>query len=420
MTDRTSSSARYLSLSQACLINPKKSELRSPSKDLPVSFVPMAAVDEQFGCIVDTETRPFGEVEKGFSYFREGDVLLAKITPCMENGKAAIARGLVNGIGFGSTEFHVLRPREGILPEWVYYFVRSNSFRTEAAGRMTGSVGQQRVPISFLEEKTIPIPSIEEQRRTIALLQEVEGTRRARATAEERTNQLTQAIFLEMFGDPSDLSAMKWPSCRTDSFTEVSYGLATRLDDSVTAEQGTRIITISNVKLNGSIDTGIEKYSLADAVTRKKAQLNMHDLLFNWRNGSEEHIGKTAIWEGQLPGEVLHVSFLLRLRADRTKVNPYYLWALLNILRSSGFFRRGARMNINKKFNASELSALELPVPPIDRQNTFAAAIEEVRSLQQKQTESRQQLDQLFESLLAETFSAQLDSKQQKCTAGSR
>jgi len=321
--DRTLSSARYLSLSQACFINPKKSELRLPSKDLPVSFVPMAAVDEQFGCIVDSEARPLGEVQKGFTYFREGDVLLAKITPCMENGKAAIARGLVNGIGFGSTEFHVLRPKEGVLPEWVYYFVRSSTFRAEAATRMTGSAGQQRVPVSFLEEKTIPIPSVEEQHRIIRLLQQADSARRTRAKTDERTNQLTQAIFLEMFGDPA-VNPRGWPITTLGDLGETGqYGLnAAALPQGAT---GVRFIRITDIDKFGRLGRAEPAYVSADTPNVEDYELKEGDIVIA-RSGATA--GKSYLHKS-LPFQAVFASYLIRFAINPAKALPIFVAAFL-------------------------------------------------------------------------------------------
>lgn len=154
-------------LSEVVDLNPRldKSSYRD---DLEVSFVPMAAVEAGSGRMEVSQTKYFATVKKGYTPFREGDVLFAKITPCMENGKMAVVPKLSNGLGFGSTEFHVLRPHQGIDPRYVYYFVSSQGFRREAAHRMTGAVGQKRVPKSFLEEATIPVPHFDDQQRIVA------------------------------------------------------------------------------------------------------------------------------------------------------------------------------------------------------------------------------------------------------------
>lgn len=161
-------------LSEVCEINPRRpaSLLKLPD-EYPVTFVPMPAVEQFGGTISSPETRPFGEVRKGFTYFGEGDVIFAKITPCMQNGKSAIARGLVNQLGFGSTEFHVIRPNpDCVLAEWVWHFVRQGPYRQEATHHFQGAVGQQRVPSSYLESTSIPLPSIPEQHRIVGRIKE--------------------------------------------------------------------------------------------------------------------------------------------------------------------------------------------------------------------------------------------------------
>ena len=128
----------------------------------------MPAVNADLGAIINPEIKPYLEVQNGFTSFRDGDVIMAKITPCMENGKAAIVHGMKNGIGFGSTEFHVMRSRGEILPEYLYYYIRQESFRNEARSHFTGSVGQKRVPADFIKQSIIPLPPLAEQQRIVA------------------------------------------------------------------------------------------------------------------------------------------------------------------------------------------------------------------------------------------------------------
>lgn len=160
--------------SDVCQINPRRPQIRREANTA-TSFVPMAAVDENTGSIVDLQVKPYSEVRTGFTYFEENDVLFAKITPSMQNGKAAIARGLIDGFGFGSTEFHVFKANHGILPEWIYHYIRRTHFRKEAMQRFRGAAGQQRVPQEFLERHIIPVPfpndpekSITTQKRLVA------------------------------------------------------------------------------------------------------------------------------------------------------------------------------------------------------------------------------------------------------------
>jgi restriction endonuclease S subunit len=158
---------KVVPLREAVAVNPKL-DRSGLTDDLQVSFVPMAAVGAADGCMDVSTLRTYVEVKKGYTHFRNGDVLFAKVTPCMENGKMAVARNLQNGVGFGSTEFHVLRPGDSVDAQYLYHFVSSQTFRKEAARHMTGAVGLRRVPTAFLENAEFPLRPLTLQREIVA------------------------------------------------------------------------------------------------------------------------------------------------------------------------------------------------------------------------------------------------------------
>ncbi|MCY4212985.1 MAG: restriction endonuclease subunit S [Gammaproteobacteria bacterium] len=153
-------------LREICAINPRVDKNSIDAKSS-VSFVPMSAVEAETGKIDVSQIRSFGAVRKGYTPFRTGDVLFAKITPCMENGKIAIVPALASEYGFGSTEFHVLRPANGIDSRFLYHAISNRAFRFHAQHHMTGAVGQKRVPASVLEAHAIGLPPTNEQRRIV-------------------------------------------------------------------------------------------------------------------------------------------------------------------------------------------------------------------------------------------------------------
>lgn len=159
--------AKAVALEEVCEINPRVP--RELDEHESVSFLPMAAVSEE-GRIDFEQSRTLGEVRKGYTYFKRGDVLVAKITPCFENGKATLTTSLKKPIGFGSTEFHVIRAGEQILPEFVFHLLWSKPFRIEGEKNMTGSAGQKRVPADFLRQYRIPLPPITAQQRYVQLM----------------------------------------------------------------------------------------------------------------------------------------------------------------------------------------------------------------------------------------------------------
>lgn len=183
-------SVRVVKLSEVAEINPRRPTLDFSEIEL-ATFVPMEAVDEVTGEIVRSVKRPFSQVKKGYTVFAENDVLFAKITPCMQNGKHALARGLIKKTGFGSTEFHVIRAGNEIEPEWIHFFLRRKETLDTAIKSFTGSVGQQRVPAFFLENLEIPLPTIEHQLRIAAHL-------KAQLAAVEEARQAAQAQLDEI------------------------------------------------------------------------------------------------------------------------------------------------------------------------------------------------------------------------------
>jgi type I restriction enzyme S subunit len=157
-------------LGDVCAINPRMGFDEPPPDTTEVSFVPMAAVEEETGRLDASQVRALGSVRKGYTSFAEKDVIFAKITPCMENGKIALATELKNGLGYGSTEFFVFRPYEGLLPRFVLYFLLQPSFREAAERQMSGASGQKRVPSHFLSAHEFSLPPTREQERIVAKL----------------------------------------------------------------------------------------------------------------------------------------------------------------------------------------------------------------------------------------------------------
>ena len=157
-------------LRERCHINPKKIATKELSDSIDITFIPMASVSDVLGQVSMPMIKKLGEYKKGYTNFNQGDVLFAKITPCMENGKIAIVGELENNIGFGSTEFYVFRCKENTYNRFIYHLLRWKKFREEARNVMSGAVGQQRVPKSFLEEYKLCFPSLEEQKEIVRIL----------------------------------------------------------------------------------------------------------------------------------------------------------------------------------------------------------------------------------------------------------
>lgn len=207
------------SLSDICTVNPKKADTKDLPDELEVSFFPMPALSEIYGEITDPQTRLLKEVRSGFTNFSEGDVVFAKITPCMENGKSAVIGKLVNDIGFGTTEFFVLRCSDRLYNRFLYHLVRDKLFRDKAKAVMAGAVGQQRVPKRYLETYKLNLPKFNEQREIVRILDgsfaKEQQTKEAAEAVLDQIELVKKSILARAFrgelgtNDPSEESAVE-------------------------------------------------------------------------------------------------------------------------------------------------------------------------------------------------------------------
>lgn len=151
---------------------------RRPDGNEKVSFVPMAALNDVTGSIEEATYKDAAEVGNGYTLFRRGDVIFARITPCMQNGKCAVFDDSGSEYGFGSTEFHVIRPADATQGRWIHRFLRTRRFRDSAIPHMTGTAGQQRVPASYLQRVQIPVPlTTKEQECALTMLDKLQAQR---------------------------------------------------------------------------------------------------------------------------------------------------------------------------------------------------------------------------------------------------
>lgn len=178
-------------------VNPRKPKAAS---DELVSFVGMADVSEDMR-LVNHTPRPYAEVANGFTGFEDNDILVAKITPCFENGKGALVTGLTNGKGFGSTEFHVVRSEDESTRRLLYHHFSTHEFRVRGEANMTGSAGQKRIPTSFISEYVVPMPPKAEREKIVAILdacdRAIDGTAKLLEKQENRKHALVQRLLGE-------------------------------------------------------------------------------------------------------------------------------------------------------------------------------------------------------------------------------
>ncbi len=396
-------------LSAICTINPPLPPAERPSPDTLVTFVPMAAVDEIDGRVTNPTTRIFQEVSKGFTPFRENDVLFAKITPSMENGKAAIATNLKNGLGFGSTEFHVLRPTEYLLPDYLFYFIRQPSFRARARTAFVGSAGQQRVPSRFLERVQIPLPTLPEQQRIAAILRGADSLREQRRQAIAQLDELLQSAFIEMF---CTSQSENWPQetiedLAVDKPNAIHTGpFGSQLLHSEFVNEGIAVLGIDNVVQN--FFTWAERRFITKEKYEglKRYRVFPGDVLITIMGTC----GRCAVVPNDIPLSI-STKHLCCITLDQKRCLPAYLQAcFLNhpkVLRRLGVSKRGAVM---PGLNMQIIKELSIPLPPFPLQQKFAEIALCFNQLRLQQQEAKCKAETLFQSLQQYAFSGNLTS----------
>ena len=381
-------------LGEVSIINPKD---KIDDEEMLVSFVPMQNVSEK-GEIDTSDIRKAKDVMKGFTSFSEGDVLMAKITPCMENGKGAIAKGLCNNRGFGSTEFYVIRPKSSIVcSEWIYYYTARKSFRLECERNMTGSAGQKRVPKSYLEKCEIPTPPLETQRKIASNLDKVTHTIDLCNAILEKLDLLAKSRFVEMFGEPS-MNPMGWESTTIGkSCYYIKDGPHKSLPD-VGEGNGYPFISVRNI-VNGYIDFSTARYiSEEDYIDSiKKCHPEKGDMLYS--KGGTTGIAKLIDVDIKFANWV-HVAVL---KFDET-LNGVFFEHMLN---SDYCYEQSQRLTkgiANRDLVLSAMAQIKMYKPPIKLQNQFAAFVEQTDKSKSAVKKLLKKAETLKKALMQEYF----------------
>ena len=354
-------------------MNPRRPKLNRASSS-PTTFVQMSAVAENGGGIVRPETRPFGQVAKGYTFFAEGDVIFAKITPCMQNGKHAIAGNLLDGIGFGSTEFHVFRPRGEIISEWILNFLLQPKVLTEATRHFTGAVGQQRVPENVLADMEISLPPKDEQRRIAARLREqMAEVERARAAVQaqlDAAQTLPAALLRDIF---ASAGARRWPIAALGDVSEVVGGMQ-KTPDRAPREFHKQFLTVRNVQ-RGYLDlSNVERFEVTPKEF-ERLRLQRGDLLIVEGNGSVDHIGRNALFNEE--GEWIHQNHIIRVRLSKERLMPEFVSEYLNSEAGCAQMLEKAKSTTGLyTLSTKKITSLTVPMPPLAEQQKIAARLD--------------------------------------------
>ena len=397
-----------VTIGDVAVLRPKLKLGIDSSENDPVSFIPMAGIGEN-GKVVRIKERKLGDCKKGFSYFSKGDVLLAKITPCMENGKAAYIEDIPNEHGFGSTEFHVLRPSENVDGKYLFYAIWNTRFRAVAKNNMTGSAGQKRLSASYIQDHEIPLPPLPEQKRIVAILDKADAIRRKRQETLTLTENLIQATFLDMFGDPVT-NPKGWEVRKLKESAFVQGGFAFKSKDY--CEQGVRLVKISNVH------SGKLKWDEIDCVpdsfleTYSDFALKPDDLVIALTRPIIKSLNsvKIATVGPMDPPSLLNQRVARFVILPNSPVDKSYLLAFCG----TQFFKKTVKKfcseSLQPNMSTKQLEEMRIATPPLDRQRRFAKIVSLMEKQRVRIRKYLEESDNLFNSLQQRAFSGELSN----------
>jgi len=414
-------------------LNPSKSETAGLPRDTEVSFLPMEAVGDD-GSLVLNRTRPLAEVESGYTYFRDGDVTVATITPCFENGKGAVMRGLHGGIGFGTTELTVMRPHaEQGMPEYLHWLFTSAPFRQLGEASMYGAGGQKRVSDDFIRDFAIALPEPAEQAAIAAFLDREAGKmdelvaeqeRLIALLKEKRQAVISQAVTkglnpnapikpsgIEWLGDVP----AHWDVRRVKHLTKsIEQGWSPQCEGFPAEGDEWAVLKVGCVN-GGRFVRGENKVLPQDLEPPSELALMAGDLLVS-RANTRELVGSAAVVLGDEP-RLLLCDKLYRLRLETHIADPEFLAYYFSTPGARGQIELDATGASASMINIGQASILEMAIaiPPIgEQQKIVQALMKESLVMDQLATEAGRTITLLKErrsALISAAVTGQIDAR---------
>jgi len=351
----------------------------------------MEAIGEYGGLSLD-QTRPIEEVLNGYTYFRNGDVLVAKITPCFENGKGALAEGLENGLGFGTTELHVLRPGAEILPKYLFYLTLGEHFRKLGTAEMYGAGGQKRVPEQFIQNLKHPLPPLDEQRAIAAFLDRetakideliAKKQRLIELLKEKRQAVISRAVTkgldpnapmkpsgIDWLGDIPAHWNMKRLKHVADLQTGLTLGKKYADDIELTQRPYLRVANVQDGFLDLSEITTVQ----VPPSDVPRYELRPGDVLMT-EGGDFDKLGRGYVWDGQIEG-CLHQNHIFAVRPKSGFLDSHLLAMLLSSSHGRNYFTSTSQQTTNlASTNSTKLKEFPVPLPPKAEQLRLMEAV---------------------------------------------
>lgn len=401
-------------LKDVCQIRPPKKEVKDKLSETElVSFVPMnmLGIEEKF--FNSKVNKALSEVSGSYTYFQEGDVILAKITPCFENGKLGIAKGLTNGIGFGSSEFIVYRSLKSLNNEYLYYYLNQEGFRIKGKTKMTGAVGHKRIPKSFYEDSEIPIPPLKEQQQIVSILdQAFAAIDKAKANIEkniQNAKELFQSKLNEVFSQKGE----GWEYKSLKDVSNIINGYSFKSTD-FSPDNEVKSIKITNVGIMEFVEDSSNNLPFNFLSEYSKSKVHKGDLVLA--------LTRTIISGGLKVARVpenYHNSLLNQRVAaiipDSSLIDSDYLYYYFSSDLVYNYVLENVNTLMQPNLSIGDLKAMLVPVTSIKGQRKISHQIESLfkknDSIIDNYKVKHKNLEELKKSVLQKAFAGELNEK---------
>lgn len=407
-------------LGEVCQINPKLPNKDQINSELEVQFLPMKLVEEVVNKISLTETRTFFEVQKrNYTPFINEDIIFAKVTPCMENGKIAVVKNLKNGIGFGSSEFHVVRCLESILSKFVFYFLVRDKFRNEAAREMTGAVGLRRVPKQFIENYSINLPPLPEQQAIVAKIEELfvelENGKQELLTAQAKLKTYRQSLLKSAFEGRLTNQNLKdgelpkdWEVRKLGEVCKLKNGFAFKSDNY--QENGVPVIRISDI--NSGVVSSEDAVRVEARDDYENYLVETDDILVAMSGATTGKFGIFKSTEKAYQNQRVGKFKIL----DKKILNNQFLFYQINSLKKQ--IEKDSYGGAQPNISSVKIEQMKIILPPLSEQQSIVAILESKLTIcdkiEETITASLKQAEILRQSILKKAFEGELIKKTQK------
>lgn len=413
-------------------INPSKQEIVHLLPETEVSFLPMEAVGDDGRLNLQT-SRPISEVNSGYTYFAEGDVTFAKITPCFENGKGAIMQNLCNNYGFGTTELTVLRSDAKTNTKYLYYVTISSEFRKIGEAWMYGASGQKRVPDDFVRNFHFSWPPFPEQQMIAAFLDRktewidslvAKKKRLVELLKEKRTALISHAVTrgfdssvkLKPSGVPWLGDVPKhWEVKRLRFLVTLQTGITLGKDYKDRALVSYPYLRVANVQ-DGYLDLNTITEILIPSEEAPHYKLQPGDVLMT-EGGDFDKLGRGYVWEDEIPN-CLHQNHIFAVRPDKAQLDSHFLAAVISSAYGRFYFTSTSQQTTNlATTNSGKIKDFAILLPPQNDQKEIMKTIwkktDKIDTLIAKVEEAIEKLTEYRTALISAAVTGKIDVREE-------